>query len=115
MTLTMGMLDTLIRGNSQSSSRRLQVLAAPSLAWLEMTSLSPLVPGVDEQQRLFSYLQSFGVPVRGFPAIHNLMQPPLKDFWRRVDKNRRALLSPGTIVPGRKYTWNPPISWSFCR
>src|SRR5262249_18006292 len=115
MTLTVGMLDTLVRGNSQSSSRRLQILAAPPLARLQMTSLSPFVPGIYEQQRFFGYLRSVKVPDAGLPTIRNLAQPPLVDFWRRVYKDSGPLLSPGTIVPVRKYTGDLRISWGFGR
>src|SRR3981081_891853 len=106
MTLTVGILDTLIRGNCQGSSRCFQVLAAPPLTRLQVTSLRPFVPSVNEQQRTFGYLRSFAVPDAGTPEIHNVTQPPLICFWRRVGENCGALLSSGTIVPGRKYTRN---------
>src|SRR6266849_7644208 len=92
------MLQMAVRGSSQSLSRCLQVSSAPFLARLQVISLSPFVPGVDEQQRFliaagpeFRDRRFEGTAKRSRGAIHN---------------NHSVLAPARCIVPTYKYAGN---------
>src|SRR5258708_19807088 len=105
MTLTVGILDTLIRGDSQSFSRCFQVLAAPSLARLQMISLCPFVPRIDEDERIS---RNLGALAR-LHAAHDLTQPRPVELRSRANQNVRVTLFSWAIVPTGAHTRAPGI------
>src|SRR6266849_3235543 len=104
MTLTVGILDALVRSDSQGSPRCFQVLAAPPLAGFEVISLRPFIPGVDEDKRVSREILAASRVHARLQSINDFAQPAFVKFWGGVDKKYCVLRPSGAIVPSRADT-----------
>src|SRR4030095_14340043 len=108
MTLTVGILNALTRCNSQSPPRRFQILVAPSLTRLQVISLGPFIPRVDEDERFSGNARVVAAHCeKRSLSAYNFPQPSLIEFRRGVNHNRRISRTPGAIVPARTRTRYP--------
>src|SRR5436309_12423112 len=67
----------------------------PFLTWLQMISLRPLIPGIDEDNRF--------IRVDTFRFLGGGGQPLLVKFGSAAVENSSTQLSPGGVVPGGRH------------
>src|SRR5436309_12415637 len=75
----------------------------PFLTWLQMISLRPLIPGIDEDNRF--------ILVDTFRFLGGGGQPLLIKIGSAAVENVSSQLSPGGVIPARGYAREAKISW----
>src|SRR5437870_12740197 len=75
----------------------------PFLTWLQMISLRPFIPGIDEDNRF--------ILVDAFRFSGGGGQPLLVKFGSAAVEDRRAHLSAGGVIPAGGYAREAKISW----